>query len=122
MRLVLPLSCDTTAAAARLTLHAHTVRPPPVPRAPNINIFRDPRCELLLARHGADPRLTSPCHPAAAAAAAARRWGRGQETPGEDPWLTSVYVKNFVQGMQGGKSEHYLKVSSCCKHYDGACA
>jgi beta-glucosidase-like glycosyl hydrolase len=55
--------------------------------APNINIFRDPR------------------------------WGRGQETPGEDPFLTSAYVENFVKGMQEGDDPRYLKVSSCCKHY-----
>jgi beta-glucosidase-like glycosyl hydrolase len=55
--------------------------------APNVNIVRDPR------------------------------WGRGQETPGEDPYLTSQYAINFVTGMQGGLNGHYLKVSSCCKHY-----
>jgi beta-glucosidase-like glycosyl hydrolase len=54
--------------------------------APNLNIFRDPR------------------------------WGRGQETPGEDPYLTSQYVKNFVTGLQGPDAK-YLKVSACCKHY-----
>ncbi|OQR97647.1 beta-D-xylosidase, partial [Thraustotheca clavata] len=53
--------------------------------APNINIFRDPR------------------------------WGRGQETPGEDPYLTSAYATSFVQGMQG--SSEFLKVSACCKHF-----
>jgi beta-glucosidase-like glycosyl hydrolase len=58
--------------------------------APNINIFRDPR------------------------------WGRGQETPGEDPYLTSEYVAAFVTGMQEGEDyPKYLKVSSCCKHYAG---
>lgn len=41
--------------------------------APNINIFRDPR------------------------------WGRGQETPGEDPFLTAQYAVNFVRGLQGDK-------------------
>eukprot|EP01012_Entosiphon_sulcatum_P026875 TRINITY_DN32374_c0_g1_i1.p1 TRINITY_DN32374_c0_g1~~TRINITY_DN32374_c0_g1_i1.p1 ORF type:complete len:736 (-),score=89.17 TRINITY_DN32374_c0_g1_i1:56-2263(-) len=55
--------------------------------APNINIFRDPR------------------------------WGRGQETPGEDPFLTSEYARLFVSGMQQGEDPRYLKVSSCCKHY-----
>ena len=54
--------------------------------APNINIVRDPR------------------------------WGRGQETPGEDPYLTSQYAENFVPGMQGDDAK-YLKASSCCKHY-----
>ncbi len=42
--------------------------------------------------------------------------GRGQETPGEDPFLTSIYAMNFVQGMQGN-DDRYLKVSSCCKHF-----
>jgi beta-glucosidase-like glycosyl hydrolase len=56
--------------------------------APNINIFRDPR------------------------------WGRGQETPGEDPFLNSVYAGEFVSGMQGDLStQKYIKASSCCKHY-----
>ena len=54
---------------------------------PNINIFRDPR------------------------------WGRGQETPGEDPFLTAQYVVQFVTGMQVGEDARYLKTSSCCKHY-----
>lgn len=59
--------------------------------SPNINVFRDPR------------------------------WGRGQETPGEDPLVVSKYSVNYVKGLQdvheaGGKSRR-LKVSSCCKHY-----
>ena len=55
---------------------------------PNVNIFRDPR------------------------------WGRGQETPGEDPYLTSEYAYLFVTGFQGGeKGEEYLQASSCCKHF-----
>ena len=53
--------------------------------APNINIFRDPR------------------------------WGRGQETFGEDPYLTSVLGVNFVKGMQG--DGEFLKVSACSKHF-----
>ena len=58
--------------------------------APNVNIFRDPR------------------------------WGRGQETPGEDPTLTSAYAANFPLGFQSGESyPKYLKASSCCKHYSG---
>ena len=44
------------------------------------------------------------------------RWGRGQETPGEDPFVNAEYAVNFVSGMQDGDSK-YLKVSSCCKHY-----
>lgn len=55
--------------------------------APNINIFRDPR------------------------------WGRGQETPGEDPFLSSVYATAFVRGMQEGEDGRYLKTSACCKHF-----
>ena len=45
------------------------------------------------------------------------RWGRGQETPGEDPYLTSQYAYEFVRGMQEGEDSRYLKASSCCKHY-----
>ena len=56
--------------------------------APNINIFRDPR------------------------------WGRGQETPGEDPYLNAEYVAQFVTAMQFSDMDPtHLKVSSCCKHY-----
>ena len=54
---------------------------------PNINIFRDPR------------------------------WGRGQETPGEDPFLTSEYVYALVDGLQRGDDERYLKIAADCKHY-----
>ena len=75
--------------------------------APNINIFRDPR------------------------------WGRGQETPGEDPMVASAYAVEFVKGFQGGKSRvgdgigyefrekrvlesddgsDDLMLSACCKH------
>ncbi|XP_051145184.1 beta-xylosidase/alpha-L-arabinofuranosidase 1-like isoform X2 [Andrographis paniculata] len=57
--------------------------------SPNINIFRDPR------------------------------WGRGQETPGEDPFLASVYGAAYVRGLQqreDGDSDS-LKVAACCKHY-----
>ncbi|RDW68832.1 putative beta-xylosidase [Aspergillus mulundensis] len=42
------------------------------------------------------------------------RWGRGQETPGEDPLHCSRYVKQFVDGMQGD-AEH-PKVLATCKH------
>jgi beta-glucosidase len=53
--------------------------------SPNINIFRDPR------------------------------WGRGHETYGEDPYLTSRLGVKFVDGLQGdGK---YLKVAACAKHF-----
>ena len=53
---------------------------------PNINIFRDPR------------------------------WGRGQETYGEDPYLTSRMGVAFVKGMQGD-DPRYLKVAACAKHF-----
>ncbi|EXC72717.1 putative beta-D-xylosidase 5 [Morus notabilis] len=63
--------------------------------SPNVNVFRDPR------------------------------WGRGQETPGEDPLVVSKYAVNYVKGLQevsneegsGGNQGDRLKVSSCCKHY-----
>tara|TARA_B100001027_G_scaffold105321_1_gene72478 strand:+ start:14 stop:2224 length:2211 start_codon:yes stop_codon:yes gene_type:complete len=54
--------------------------------SPNINIFRDPR------------------------------WGRGHETYGEDPYLTSVIGRAFVKGMQGNDNK-YLKVAACAKHF-----
>jgi beta-glucosidase len=54
--------------------------------APNINIFRDPR------------------------------WGRGQETYGEDPFLTARMGVAFVTGMQGDDSRYY-RVISTPKHY-----
>jgi beta-glucosidase len=53
---------------------------------PNINIFRDPR------------------------------WGRGQETYGEDPFLTASMGKAFVRGLQG-EDPKYLKAAACAKHY-----
>ena len=53
---------------------------------PNVNIFRDPR------------------------------WGRGQETPGEDPYLNAVMGTQTVKGMQGNDSKYY-KLHSCAKHY-----
>jgi len=53
--------------------------------SPNINIFRDPR------------------------------WGRGHETYGEDPYLTSRLGVRFIKGLQGeGK---YLKTAACAKHF-----
>jgi beta-glucosidase len=54
--------------------------------SPNINIFRDPR------------------------------WGRGHETYGEDPFLTSQLGCSFVEGLQG-KDEKFLKTSACAKHF-----
>ncbi|KAI4375624.1 hypothetical protein MLD38_013473 [Melastoma candidum] len=57
--------------------------------SPNVNIFRDPR------------------------------WGRGQETPGEDPTLSGKYGSGYVRGLQGSDdgSPDKLKVAACCKHY-----
>ncbi|GLU16772.1 hypothetical protein SLE2022_331870 [Rubroshorea leprosula] len=54
--------------------------------SPNVNIFRDPR------------------------------WGRGQETPGEDPMVAGVYAASYVRGLQGNKGDR-LKVAACCKHF-----
>jgi len=54
--------------------------------SPNINIFRDPR------------------------------WGRGQETYGEDPYLTSRLAVAFIKGLQGN-DPRYLKVVATAKHY-----
>lgn len=53
--------------------------------APNVNIFRDPR------------------------------WGRGHETYGEDPYLTSRLGVEYVRGLQGGGK--YLKTAACAKHF-----
>lgn len=55
--------------------------------APNINIFRDPR------------------------------WGRGHETYGEDPYLTSRLGVAFIKGLQGDENEEYLKAAACAKHF-----
>ena len=54
--------------------------------SPNVNIFRDPR------------------------------WGRGHETYGEDPYLTSRLGVAFVKGLQGDDPK-YLKTAACAKHY-----
>ena len=54
--------------------------------APNVNIFRDPR------------------------------WGRGHETFGEDPHLTSRLGVSFIKGMQGD-DENYMKAAACAKHF-----
>lgn len=46
------------------------------------------------------------------------RWGRGQETPGEDPLHISRYVYRVVSGLQGGiDPQPYLKVAADCKHF-----
>ncbi|MEJ2005341.1 MAG: glycoside hydrolase family 3 C-terminal domain-containing protein [Cyclobacteriaceae bacterium] len=44
------------------------------------------------------------------------RWGRGQETYGEDPYLTSILGVSFVKGLQGDNPK-YLKTAACGKHY-----
>jgi len=54
---------------------------------PNVNIFRDPR------------------------------WGRGQETYGEDPYLTSRMGIAVVNGLQGPRDAKYRKLLACAKHY-----
>ena len=54
---------------------------------PNVNIFRDPR------------------------------WGRGQETYGEDPYLPSVMGVQVVKGLQGPEDAKYRKLWACAKHY-----
>ncbi|TAQ91464.1 hypothetical protein B7494_g236 [Chlorociboria aeruginascens] len=48
------------------------------------------------------------------------RWGRGQETPGEDPFHLSSYVNKLISGLQGGlDATPYIKVVSTCKHFAG---
>ncbi|OJA19099.1 hypothetical protein AZE42_10045 [Rhizopogon vesiculosus] len=48
------------------------------------------------------------------------RWGRGQETPGEDPYHLAQYVYNLVVGLQGGLDpKPYYQVVSTCKHFAG---
>jgi beta-glucosidase len=54
---------------------------------PNVNIFRDPR------------------------------WGRGQETYGEDPYLTSRMGVSVVKGLQGPEDARYRKLLACAKHF-----
>ncbi|OXA54418.1 Beta-D-xylosidase 3 [Folsomia candida] len=55
--------------------------------SPNSNIYRDPR------------------------------WGRGHETPGEDPRLSIEFAKGIVLGLQGDQANGFLKNSACCKHF-----
>jgi len=55
--------------------------------APNINLFRDPR------------------------------WGRGMETPGEDPYLNGEYAVAYIRAMQEGEDPRYLKTVATLKHY-----
>jgi beta-D-xylosidase 4 len=47
------------------------------------------------------------------------RWGRGQETPGEDPYHLSSYVHALIQGLQGDVSDPYKRVVATCKHFAG---
>lgn len=48
------------------------------------------------------------------------RWGRGQETPGEDPFRVSGYAYNFVTAFQGGVDpKPYMKLAANCKHFLG---
>lgn len=54
--------------------------------SPNVNIFRDPR------------------------------WGRGQETFGEDPFLSGTMGASYVKGLQGSNPK-YLKTAACAKHF-----
>lgn len=54
---------------------------------PNINVFRDPR------------------------------WGRGQETYGEDPYLTGQMGISVVRGLQGPEDAEYDKLHACAKHF-----
>ncbi|KAJ7075849.1 glycoside hydrolase family 3 protein [Mycena belliarum] len=56
---------------------------------PNINPFRDPR------------------------------WGRGQETPGEDPFRIAQYVFSLIDGLQGGIDPPRFKIAADCKHFAG---
>jgi len=54
--------------------------------SPNVNLFRDPR------------------------------WGRGQESWGEDPFMSGTMASAFVEGLQGDHPK-YLKAAACAKHY-----
>jgi beta-glucosidase len=54
--------------------------------SPNINIFRDPR------------------------------WGRGHETYGEDPYLTTRLGVRFIEGLQG-HDDNFMKAAACAKHF-----
>ncbi len=55
--------------------------------SPNINIYRDPR------------------------------WGRGQETYGEDPFLTAALAESYITALQEGEDERYLHAAACVKHF-----
>ncbi|KAK4995597.1 hypothetical protein LTR66_004626 [Elasticomyces elasticus] len=47
------------------------------------------------------------------------RWGRGQETPGEDPFHLSSYVHALIDGLQGGYAPKYKRIVATCKHWAG---
>ncbi|THX06302.1 1,4-beta-D-xylosidase [Aureobasidium pullulans] len=47
------------------------------------------------------------------------RWGRGQETPGEDSFHLSSYVHALILGLQGGEDPEIRKVTATCKHFAG---
>ncbi|KAK8179615.1 beta-xylosidase [Phyllosticta citribraziliensis] len=47
------------------------------------------------------------------------RWGRGQETPGEDPFHIASYVRALLDGLQGGVHPKYKKIVATCKHFLG---
>ena len=55
--------------------------------SPNVNLLRDPR------------------------------WGRAEETYGEDPYLISQQSVAYTKGLQQGSDPHYVKVAACAKHY-----
>lgn len=46
-----------------------------------------------------------------------QRWGRGQETPGEDPFHLSSYVHALIEGLQGSPDDKYKRVVATCKHF-----
>ncbi|KAK4545522.1 hypothetical protein LTR36_002872 [Oleoguttula mirabilis] len=45
------------------------------------------------------------------------RWGRGLETPGEDPYHLSSYVHALIDGLQGGYDPKYKRIVATCKHF-----
>ncbi|OAY75243.1 putative beta-D-xylosidase 2 [Ananas comosus] len=73
----------------------------------------------------ASPRSSPPpppsTPPSGSSSARDPRWGRGQETPGEDPIVAARYAAAYVRGLQqpyGGSPGHSrLKLAACCKHY-----
>ncbi|KAJ5552020.1 hypothetical protein N7535_000033 [Penicillium sp. DV-2018c] len=46
-------------------------------------------------------------------------WGRGQETPGEDPLLCAIYGYEYITGIQGGVDPEHLKIAATAKHFAG---